>query len=189
MLFRKEASVKERANAALASLQRNAYALSTLRSRLESRINFVIGNGGANSSESSRELTKVLQLVKASEIILNEMSEKIESARFLEEFILIIDSAAASVRDIKSDVEGLVPMAEAALSEMHDAIARISMGATQQPEKCDPAILAQISATLAAGEREQSETEIRGAPAERKEIEDKPEKEEKHEIDAEGVPA
>jgi hypothetical protein len=43
MLFTKKkndhTSIKERANAALASLQQNTYAMNVLRSRLESRIN------------------------------------------------------------------------------------------------------------------------------------------------------
>jgi hypothetical protein len=45
MLFTKKknghTSIKERANAALASLQQNTYAMNVLRSRLESRINSI----------------------------------------------------------------------------------------------------------------------------------------------------
>ena len=140
--------MKERANAALASLQRNACAMGMLRSRLESRINFLNGSGQA---ESCQELTRMLELVKNGEAILSEMSEKVESARFLEEFIMIIDNAAASVGEIKSDVEQLVPIAEAAMSEMHDAIARVSAGmAAELRQEIEPAILEEVSAAIAS---------------------------------------
>jgi hypothetical protein len=128
-------TVSERATVALANLQRNAYAMGMLRGRLESRINFILnerGGGGSSSSSGKggeyQEMARVLELVKNSELILNELSGKVESARFLEEFITIIDSAASSVSGIKGDVENLVPIAENALSEMHDAIARMSGG-------------------------------------------------------------
>jgi hypothetical protein len=131
---RKEESVRERATVALANLQRNAYAMSMLRSRLESRVNFILlqqqqqNEKGGSSGGEYQEMARVLELVKNSELILNELSGKIESARFLEEFIAIIDSAAASVSGIKGDVEDLVPRAESALAQMHDAISRISGG-------------------------------------------------------------
>ena len=127
MLFRKDSTIRERATVALANLQRNAYAMSMLRNRLESRINFILTENAGKAGEY-QEMTRVLELVKNSELILNELSGKIESARFLEEFISIIDSAASSVSGIKTDVENLVPVAETALQEMHDAISRISGG-------------------------------------------------------------
>ncbi|MGI0039255.1 MAG: hypothetical protein ACREAO_05510 [Nitrososphaera sp.] len=131
MLFRKDATIRERATVALANLQRNAYAMSMLRGRLESRINFILSDGGKGGEY--QEMARVLELVKNSELILNELSGKVESARFLEEFITIIDSAAASVSGIKGDVENLVPIAENALLEMHDAIAKISTGLYGEP--------------------------------------------------------
>jgi hypothetical protein len=148
-LFRKSASLKERANAALASLQRNAYAMSMLRSRIESRINFDLGEKG---SMESQDLARVLELVKNGELILKEMSEKIESARFLEEFVAIMDSAASSVGDIKGDLEQMVPAAEAALEELHDAISKVSSGlAAEFRAEIEPAILAEVAAVIAAG--------------------------------------
>ena len=88
----------------------------------------------------------MLELVKNGELILKEVSEKVESARFLEEFVQIINGAAESVNEIKDDVEELVPIAEAALSEMHDAISHVSKIMTHEAqEEIDP-ILAQASA-------------------------------------------
>ena len=144
-------TLKERANAALASLERNAYAMGMLRSRLESRISLVLSEskgGNNNNKESYQELTRVLELVKGGELILGEMSGKIESARYLEEFIMIIDSAASSVSEIKGDIERMVPVAEAALEGMHDAIAKVSLPGLLQ--EIEPEILAEISAAIAA---------------------------------------
>ncbi len=150
MLFKKNGSVKERANAALASLQRNAYAMGILRSRLESRINFILS---ANSkSESCQEMTRMLELVKNGEMILHEMSEKIESTRYLEDFIMIIEGAASSVSEIKDDIGQMVPAAEAALEEIHHAISKLSGGhAVDLRHEIEPAILAEVTVALAAG--------------------------------------
>jgi hypothetical protein len=176
LLFKKSLTVKERANAALASLQRNAYAMGMLRSRLESRINFILNENGGNT-EGYQELARVLELVKNGEMILNEMSEKVESARFLEEFIMIIDSAASSVSEIKGDVEQLVPMAEAALSEMHDAISRVSAGmmSPELRQEIEPAILAEASAAIAATTSSAATVEAKNEETESDPKEEEPE--------------
>lgn len=149
-MFKKNASIKERANAALASLQRNAYAMGMLRSRIESRVNFILNEKG--NAESCQELSRVLELVKNGELILHEMSDKIESARFLEEFAAIMGSAASSVSEIKEDLEQMVPAAEAALEEMHDAISKVSTGLPAElRQEIDPGILAEVTAAIAAG--------------------------------------
>ena len=94
----------------------------------------------------------MLELVKNGELILNVISERIESARYLDEFIIIIDNAALSISDIKNDIEQMVPVAEAALSEIHDAIAKASTGLLpDQRQQIEPAVLAEVSAAVAAG--------------------------------------
>jgi phage shock protein A len=176
LLFKKSGSIKERANAALASLQRNAYAMGLLRSRLESRINFILS---ANSkTESHQELTRVLELVKNGEMILHEMSEKIESTRYLEDFIMIIESAASSVSEIKDDIEQMVPAAEAALEEMHDAISKVSGGhATDLRHEVEPSILAEVKLAIAACEINTVNDEVKeeSGPAQEKKV-DEPER-------------
>lgn len=123
--------------------------MSILRSRIESRVGVVLGTGG--NAESAQELNRLLELVKNGELILKEMSDKVESARFLEEFVQIINGAAESVSEIREDVEELVPIAEAALTEMHDAITHVSTVLSEpREEEVDPTIFAQISAELAA---------------------------------------
>jgi hypothetical protein len=140
--------MKDRANAALGNLQRKAYAMSLLRSRIESRINFVLSSGG--KPEGVQELTRLLELVRNGELILKEMSDKVESARFLEEFVQIINGAAESVNEIKDDVEELVPMAEAALSEMHGAISHVSKVMIHEAQDEIGPILVQASADASA---------------------------------------
>ena len=140
--------MKDRASAALANLQRKAYAMSILRSRIQSRIDTIMQNGG--NADSASELNRLLDLVKNGELILKEVSDKVESARFLEEFIHIINGATESVSEIKGDVEELVPMAEAALAEMQDAISHVSSRVVPESrEEIDPLIMAQISAEMA----------------------------------------
>lgn len=174
-MFKKSPSIKDRANAALASLQRNAYAMGILRSRLESRINFILNENG--KTEGYQELSRVLELVKNGELILHEMSEKIESARFLEEFVMIMDSAASSVSGIKGDLEQMVPAAEAALEEMHDAISKVSTGIQAElRQEIEPGILAEVTAAIAAGKACNPVVEEREvAPAE-EEKEEEPER-------------
>jgi hypothetical protein len=150
VLFKKNLAMKERANTALTDLQRSAYAMSMLRSRLESRINFILNEKGGAKSESCQELARVLKLVKNGEVMLNDISEKIESARFLEEFIAILDGAAASVNEIKNDIEQLMPLAEAALQELHAALSKVSVDMPPElREEIEQAILAEVSAAIA----------------------------------------
>jgi hypothetical protein len=147
--------MKDRAGAALANLQRKAYAMSVLRSRIESRIDTILQNGG--NSDNTGELNRLLDLVKNGEQTLKEVSDRVESARFLEEFVHIINGAAESVNEIKGDVEELVPMAEAALAQIHDAIAQVSVIVVPESRgEIDPSILAQISAELAVPPDRQS---------------------------------
>src|SRR5439155_25967216 len=98
--------------------------MGILRSRLESRINFILSANG--KSESCQEMTLVLELGKKGEMILHEMSEKIESTRYLEDFIMISEGAASSVSEIKDDIEHMVPAAEAAREEIHHASSRLA---------------------------------------------------------------
>jgi hypothetical protein len=131
LLFRKDSTLRERATVALANLQRNSYAMGTLRSRIESRMSFILK--GSGNTDEYQELARVLELVKNGELILNELSGKVEAARYLEEFIAIIDGAAESVSEIKVDVEHLVPLAENAIAEMSDALSKISGGIYTEP--------------------------------------------------------
>ena len=139
--------MKDRAGAALANLQRKAYAMSVLRSRIESRID-ILQNVG--NSDGAGELYRILDLVKNGQQALKEVSDRVESARFLEEFVHIISGAAESVDEIKGDVKDLVPTAETALEQLQEAVSQFSVLVVPESRgEIDPSILAQISAELA----------------------------------------
>jgi hypothetical protein len=106
----------------------------------------------------------VLELVKNGELILNVISERIESVCYLDEFIMIIDNAALSISDIKNDIEQMMPVAEAALSEIHDAIAKGSTGLLPDlRQQIEPAVLAEVSAAVAAGKSNTANVELKEA--------------------------
>ena len=151
-------SFSERANMAVSSLQRNAYAMSVLRSRLESKIANALSTGNARQGPDSQELSKMLELVRNGETVLNELATKVDSARFLEEFVAILDSASASVSAITEDMEKLVPAAETALQELHDTIVRTTstMNPSPEQEKEGEGILAEAADAAAAELRAQA---------------------------------
>src|SRR5437870_1830787 len=118
--------------------------MGILRSRLESRINFILSANGR--SESCQEMTRVLELEKNGEMILHEMSEKIESTRYLEDFIMIKQVAASSVSEIQDDIEQMIPADEAAVEEIHHANCKLSVGhAVHLRHEIEPAILAEVT--------------------------------------------
>jgi hypothetical protein len=121
----RNASIKERENSALATVQHNTYAMNILHSRLESRINFIISNKG--KTEHYQELAWMLELVEKGELILNLISDRMESVQYFDEFITIISNVSSSMSEVKDNVEQTVEAAEASLSELHDAISKVSM--------------------------------------------------------------
>ena len=76
MLFTKKinASINDRAHPALSRLKQSAYALNILRSRVESRVNFILDDKG--KTDSCQELTSLLELVEKGELILNVISQR-----------------------------------------------------------------------------------------------------------------
>jgi hypothetical protein len=113
----RNASIKERTNSPIVTVQYNVYAMNILRSRLESRINFIVSSKG--KTEHYQELAWVLELVEEGELILNVMSDRLESVQYLDEFITIISNAALSIGDVRDDVEQTVEAAEASLLGLH----------------------------------------------------------------------
>ena len=117
--------------------------MGILRARVENRMK-------DGSTGDGIELAKVLQLVKDAELLLKEMSAKAESARFLEDFVRIIGGTAESIGQVKNEVSELVPMAEAALDQMRDAVTSVSvvLSSPAIKDEIDPVILEQVSAAI-----------------------------------------
>jgi hypothetical protein len=147
----RNASIKERENSALATVQHNTYAMNILRSRLESRINFIISNKG--KTEHYQELAWMLELVEKGELILNLISDRMESVQYFDEFITIISNVSSSMSEVKDNVEQTVEAAEASLSELHDAISKVSMHLLPDlRQEIEPALISELSSVLAPGE-------------------------------------
>jgi hypothetical protein len=106
---KKTTSVEERANSALAMLQQNAHAINILRSSLELRTNLIISN--KESTEDYDELARARDLVKKGELVLNAISDRKESAQYLEEFITIINIAVSSMGEVRNDIDDTIVVA------------------------------------------------------------------------------
>jgi hypothetical protein len=165
LLFTKKdnhASIKERANATLASLQQKS--LCNEDAAFQARNPDQLYSQRQRKDRGFQELTRVLELVKNGQLILNVICERIESARYLDEFIMIIDNAALSISDIKNDIEQMLPAAEAALSEMHAAITKVSTGLLPGlRQEIEPAVLAEVSAAVAAEKPNTANVELKEA--------------------------
>jgi hypothetical protein len=122
-----------------------------LRRRLESQISFILDNNNDNNNDRYQEFYRILELVKVGEMVLFELSYKIESTRLLEEFIRIIEGAATSIGEIKDDIEQIIPIAESALQDIHDAITKISIGIVPELEQeAERAILTEVMTIIAS---------------------------------------
>ncbi|MDQ3969416.1 MAG: hypothetical protein M3275_13615 [Thermoproteota archaeon] len=143
-------SIKERENSALATVQHNAYAMNILRSRLESRINFIISKKG--KTDHYQELAWMLELVEKGELILNVISDRIDSVQYFDEFITIISNVSSSMSEVRDDVEQTVEAAEASLSGLHDAISKVSTQLLPDlRQEIEPALIFEVSTVLAPG--------------------------------------
>lgn len=114
MLFdRKDESFVFRASKAISSLHQSSRSMSSLRARLQEQLKL-----HTSSEPGGSEVGKLLELVIESERVLKSLEAKVDSVRFLEEFIAIVNNAANSLLDIKDEMTTLVPSAEKALGEM-----------------------------------------------------------------------
>jgi hypothetical protein len=126
-----------------------------LRTRIEAKLDAETGAGRAQT-QSHLDLGKLLQLVKDADFLLREVAAKSESARFLEEFITIINGTAGSVGEIQGEIGELIPMAEAALAEMQDTIASVSTTLTvSTKEETEAPIVVQATQLTVTSSAEQ----------------------------------
>jgi hypothetical protein len=143
--------IKERTNSPPATFQQNAYAMNILRSRLESRINFIINSKG--KTEHYQELAWVLGLVEKGEPILNVISDRVDCVQYLDDFLrIIISNAALSINEVRDEVEQTVEAAEVSLSGLYDAISKMSTRILQDlRQEFESAPPVELSTLLATG--------------------------------------
>jgi hypothetical protein len=90
--------------------------------------------------------------VKKGELVLNAISDRKESAQYLDEFILIINNAAFYMSEVRNDIDNTIVVGGALLSQLHDAISKLPTGVL--PDSRDgikPSLFAELSTILAAG--------------------------------------
>ena len=113
-------------------------------------MNLIINNKG--STEDYEELACVLDVVKKGELVLNAISDRKESAQYLEEFITIINNAALSMGELRNDIDDTIVLAGGLLSQLHDAISKLSTGALPDSrEEIEPSLFAELSIILETG--------------------------------------
>jgi hypothetical protein len=111
-------------------------------------MNFIITNKG--NTENYQEMAWVLELVKKGELILNAICDSVESAQYLEEFIIIISNAALSMGEVTRYIENTIAISEASLSELHDSISKLPSAALPDSKQAiEPAILSELSTLMA----------------------------------------
>jgi hypothetical protein len=148
--YDRDTSIKERENSPLSTVKYNACAMNILRSRLESRINFIVSNKG--KTEHYQELAWMLELVEKGEFILNVISDRIESVQYLDEFMTIMNNVSSSISEVRDDVEQTVEAAEASLSGLHDAISKVSTRLLPDlRQEIEPVLVSELSTVFAPG--------------------------------------
>ena len=91
--------------------------------------------------------------MKKGELVVNAISDRKESAQYLDEFITIINNAALYMGEVRNDIDNTIVVAGALLSQLHYAISKVATGVL--PDSRDgikPSLFAELSTTiLAAG--------------------------------------
>jgi len=125
--------LKERTYQAMSDLETEIKAMHSLRNRLQSTVNDTLASAMKSDNkelathyiEEYDDLVNLLNIIKSAEILLQNLSVKIDSARYLQEFVVILDSAMISLRVIKSDISRVVPAIDTTLDTISNSIMEI----------------------------------------------------------------
>ncbi|MEM2760464.1 MAG: hypothetical protein QXU32_08065 [Nitrososphaerales archaeon] len=129
-LSKKDIHLKERTFQAISDLETEIKAIHSLRSRLKSSVNdSLFAAMKVENKEKSlcyideyNDLTNLLAIVRSAEMLLQNLSVKIDSVRYLQELVTILDSATRSVHMIKFDISRLLPAVNSALDMINGTI-------------------------------------------------------------------
>jgi hypothetical protein len=122
--------LKERTFQAMSNLETELKAMHSLRNRLQTNVNDSLMQAMKSDNKELAthyideydDLVNLLNIVKSAEILLQNLSVKIDSARYLQEFVNILDNAMRSVRVIKSDISRIVPVVDSTLDTINHSI-------------------------------------------------------------------
>lgn len=126
--LKKDMDLKERTVQAMYNLEIEIKAMHSLRNRLQKNVNDSLLEA-VKSDESTThyldeydDLIMLLNIVKSAEMLLQNLSVKIDSTQYLQEFVNILDSAMRSVYTIKSDISRIVPVVDSTLDRINNSI-------------------------------------------------------------------
>jgi hypothetical protein len=125
--------LKERTYQAMSDLETEIKTMHSLRNRLQSTVNDALTSAMKSDNnelathyiEEYDDLMNLLKIVKSAEILLQNLSVKIDSARYLQELVAILDNATISLRVIKSDISRVVPAIDTTLDKISNSITEI----------------------------------------------------------------
>ncbi len=131
--LRKGIDLKERTYQAMSDLETEIKAMHSLRSRLQSTVNDTLTSAMKSDNkelathyiEEYDDLVNLLSIVKSAEMLLQNLSVKIDSARYLNEFVVILENAMTSLRVVKSDISRIVPAVDNTLDRISNSITEI----------------------------------------------------------------
>jgi valyl-tRNA synthetase len=131
--LKKDIELKERTFQAISDLETEIKAMHSLRSRLQSTVNDALTSAMKSDNkelathyiEEYDDLVSLLNIVKSAEMLLQNLSVKIDSARYLNEFVVILETAMSSLRVIKSDISRIVPEVDNTLDTISNSIREI----------------------------------------------------------------
>lgn len=129
----KNVELVARTRRAIIELEVELTAIHALRSRLKSSVNDTLALAmksgskelAAHYQEEGDNLAALLDIARSAEMLLQNLSIKIESARYLQELVAILDRAAASLRVIKSGISTMMPVLDSTLDTIGSSIAGI----------------------------------------------------------------
>lgn len=161
--LKKDVDLKERTVQAISDLETEIKAMHSLRNRLQTNVNdsLLEAMKSDNKEMATRyideynDLVNLLDIVKSAEMLLQNLSVKIDSARYLQQLVAILDSAMRSVRVIKSDISRIVPAVDSTLDRISSSIIEIK-GALQintvtEQQHCElPVTMPQVNIELPA---------------------------------------
>jgi hypothetical protein len=126
--LKKDMDLKERTVQAMYNLEIEIKAIHSLRNRLQKDVNDSLLEAVKSDEPTTHyldecdDLVKLLNIVKSAEMLLQNLSVKIDSTQYLQEFVNILDSAMRSVYTIKSDISRIVPVVDSTLDRINNSI-------------------------------------------------------------------
>ncbi len=160
--LKKDIDLKQRTYQAMSDLETEIKAMHSLRSRLQSTVDDTLTSAMKSDNkelathyiEEYDDLVNLLNIVKSAEMLLQNLSVKIDSARYLNEFVVILETAMVSLRVIKCDISRVVPAVDNTLDTISNSIreikADLKIKELTTPRDELPAVIPEIGIELPA---------------------------------------